>query len=520
MITLKCKKQSILRIRAPAGVTVYAILIFTVISTLIFALIRSAIFSATTARIDSACSLASESAFAGYSNKVFDNYGIFVLKNTGNASARMNRVLRANMSGSAATLKNYYITDQTFMTDNGGEAFYREAVDYMQNEAVTDYMSSLTGELSDSKAVAGLENLGRVAEKASTLADNYSDENELRERFASLEAEADAALEASDVHGNFVSFIKEDVDEGREVWDEMERRKREEGVTYIEPESDRNLLNGFNNIRRFLKGDLTGLVLGGSTVSGRTAVFPDGTKNEDITGHDFSGEGLASDIAFTEFLFLKFDSYTDKTESDVRGANPCYELEYIAGGKEGDRDNLNFVMKRLALIRQGLNMLHIMSDAAKRGESDALAALMLGWTLNPLIIKGGSYAVMAAWSYAEAVCDLKLLYSGKKVPIFKNSTNWSLSLENMLTGTLTPAADKGGTGLDYEMYLRSLFELMPVSVKCGRAMDVIDMRMRDAGDTDFSMRRCVFAQSMAAEFALPFTLAPYEREYEYAYSVR
>lgn len=519
MINLKCKRQSILRIRAPAGVTVYAILIFTVISTLIFALIRSAIFSATTARIDSACSLASESAFAGYSNKVFDKYGIFVLKNTGNASARMNKVLTANMSGSAATLKNYYITDQTFMTDNGGEAFYKEAVDYMQNEAVTDYLSSLTGELSDSKAIAGLENLGRISEKASTLAECY-DENELRERFSSLEADVDAALENSDVHGNFVSFIKDDVGKGREVWDEMERRKREEGVVYIEPESDKNLLNGFNNIRRFLKGDLTGLVLGGSPVSGRTASFTEGIRNEDITGRDFSGEGVAADIAFTEFLFLKFDSYTDIDGSDARGVNPCYELEYIAGGKDGDRDNLNYVMKRLALIRQGLNMLHIMSDAAKRGESDALAALMLGWTLNPLIIKGGSYAVMAAWSYAEAVCDLKLLYSGKKVPIFKNSTNWSLSLENMLTGTLSPAADKGGTGLDYEMYLRSLLELMPVSVKCGRAMDVIDMRMRDAGDADFSMRRCVFSQSLVAEFTLPFTWMPYEREYEYAYSVR
>ena len=182
MINLKCKRQSILRIRAPAGVTVYAILIFTVISTLIFALIRSAIFSATTARIDSACSLASESAFAGYSNKVFDKYGIFVLKNTGNASARMNKVLTANMSGSAATLKNYYITDQTFMTDNGGEAFYKEAVDYMQNEAVTDYLSSLTGELSDSKAIAGLENLGRISLQIVTMKMSFAKDFRLLKR--------------------------------------------------------------------------------------------------------------------------------------------------------------------------------------------------------------------------------------------------------------------------------------------------------------------------------------------------
>ena len=514
------KRRYVLRIRAPAGVTVYAILILTVVSSLIFALIRSAIFSSTMARIDSACSLASESAFAGYSNKVFDDYGIFVLKNNGSAAARMNEVLRANMNGSAAVLTNTYITNQVFMTDNGGEPFYKEAVDYMQNEAVTDYLSSLTGELSESKSVSGLENLGKISEKASSLGDENLSDDELRSRFSSLEADIDSCLGESDVHGNFLEFIKDDMGNGKDVWDEMERRKAEEGVTYVEPESDKDLLAGFKNIQRFLKGDLTGLVLGGSPVSGRSVTYPEGTKNEDITGRSYDGDGVAENVAFTEFLFLKFKSYTDINESDIRGSNPGYELEYIAGGKASDRDNLNYVMKRLALIRQGLNMLHIMSDPEKRGESDAMAVLMLGWTLNPLLVKGGSYAIMAAWSYAEAIADLKLLYSGKKVPIFKTAATWSLSLENMLTGSLGPGEDKGHTGLGYEMYLRSLLELMPVSVKCGRAMDVIDMRMADAGDTDFRMRNCIFSQSLFASFTLPYTFLPYEREYEYAYSVR
>ena len=514
------KRRSILRIRAPAGVTVYAILIFTVVSSLIFALIRSAIFSSTMARIDSACSLASESAFAGYSNKVFDKYGIFVLKNNGAASARMNEVLRANMNGSSAVLKNTYISNQVFMTDNGGEPFYKEALDYMQNEAFTDYLSSLTGELTDPKTVSGIENLSRISEKASSLGDENLSEEELRGRFSSLEADIDTCLGESGAHGDFLSFIKDDMGKGRDVWDEMEKRKREEGVIYVEPESDRNKLNGFKNIQRFLKGDLTGLVLGGSPVSGRSASFPDGVKNEDITGRDYNGENAAGNVVFTEFLFLKYNSYTDIKGSDLKGSIPGYELEYIAGGQANDRDNLNYVMKRLALIRQGLNMLHIMSDVKKRGESDAMAMLMFGWTLNPLIIKGGSYAIMAAWSYAEAVADLKLLYSGKKVPVFKTEATWSLSLENMLTGSLTPGDDKGNTGLGYEMYLRGLLELMPVSVKCGRAMDVIDMRMADAGDRDFRMRNCVFSQSLYASFALPYTFAPYEKEYEYAYSVR
>ena len=510
--------RGLCRIRAPAGVTVYAIMIFTLMCTLIFTLIRSAIFSATAARIDTACSLASEAAFAGYSNKVFDKYGIFVLRNTSSASTRMNEVLQANMSGGQARLRNTYISDQVFMTDNGGEPFYKEALDYMQNESVTDYLSSLSGEISDSRKISGLENLGKISESISSMAnENLSDET-LREKFSSVEREVDTALGESDNHGNFVSFMKDDLSNGKTRWEEKLQREAESGESEATPDNDRSLLNGFRNIQRFLKGDLTGLVLGGRSVSGRNSSLE--VKNEDITGSSYGGEGFGSNVIFTEYLFLKYKSYTDLSGSETGGANPLYELEYMIGGKDNDRDNLNLVMKRLALIRQGLNMLHIMSDAPKRGESDAMAAAMFGWTLNPLIIKAGSYAIMAAWSYAEAVSDLKLLYEGKKVPVYKTAANWNLSLEKMLTGDLAPAGGAGNTGLDYEMYLRGLLELMPVGTKCARAMDVIEMRMKDAGDTDFRMRDCVFSQVLYTSYEMPYSFAPYETEYEYAYSIR
>ena len=95
--------------------------------------------------------------------------------------------------------------------------------------------------------VTGLENLGNISEAASFLSDENLSDEELNRRLSSLESEVDEALGESDVHGNFVSFIKDDLGKGKEVWDEMEQRKRDEGVTYVEPESDRGLLSGFRN---------------------------------------------------------------------------------------------------------------------------------------------------------------------------------------------------------------------------------------------------------------------------------
>ena len=50
-----------------------------------------------------------------------------------------------------------------------------------------------------------------------------------------------------------------------------------------------------------------------------------------------------------------------------------YELEYMIGGKKLDEENLTSVVSRLLVIREGLNMIHILSDSKKRQEAQNLA---------------------------------------------------------------------------------------------------------------------------------------------------
>ena len=50
-----------------------------------------------------------------------------------------------------------------------------------------------------------------------------------------------------------------------------------------------------------------------------------------------------------------------------------YELEYLLHGNTTDRENLEQTITQLFLVRQGLNMIYLLSDSGKREEARALA---------------------------------------------------------------------------------------------------------------------------------------------------
>ncbi len=55
-----------------------------------------------------------------------------------------------------------------------------------------------------------------------------------------------------------------------------------------------------------------------------------------------------------------------------------YELEYLLQGQATDRENLEKTISELFAVRQGLNLIHILSDSQKREEAKALALVIAG----------------------------------------------------------------------------------------------------------------------------------------------
>lgn len=170
----------------------------------------------------------------------------------------------------------------------------------------------------------------------------------------------------------------------------------------------------------------------------------------------------------------------------------AYEVEYLVGGKKLDEENLVFVVNRLLAIREGLNLMHIMSDSQKRQEAQKLAMMITGVAgLSPLVLLT-TFFVMSIWALGESLMDIRGLLAGKKVMIFKTSTDWTLNLENLLVMGQRGEIGTGGgeRGLGYLSWLKILLFLDEIVCQEYRMMDMIQMNIcRKQGS--FRMRRGV-----------------------------
>ena len=101
-------------------------------------------------------------------------------------------------------------------------------------------------------------------------------------------------------------------------------------------------------------------------------------------------------------------------------------------GNGSDRENLSDAVHYLLAVRSGLNLIHILSDNAKRAQARELAAVITGaGSITPLILVT-TFFVMSVWALGEALMDVKGLLAGRKVMLFKAAEDWTLSAEKLL----------------------------------------------------------------------------------------
>ena len=70
-------------------------------------------------------------------------------------------------------------------------------------------------------------------------------------------------------------------------------------------------------------------------------------------------------------------------------AKPFLPMKWnnFLGGKESDRENLSDAVHRLLAVREGLNLVHILTDSQKRTEARGLAMAITGaGALTPLLM--------------------------------------------------------------------------------------------------------------------------------------
>lgn len=175
-----------------------------------------------------------------------------------------------------------------------------------------------------------------------------------------------------------------------------------------------------------------------------------------------------------------------------------YEVEYLLYGNGSDRENLSDAVHRLLAVRSGLNLIHILSDHAKRAQARELAAVITGaGSITPLILVT-TFFVMSVWALGEALMDVKGLLAGRTVVLLKTVEDWTLSAENLLALGRDGKPDAGGgeRGLSYLSWLKILLFVEPLVRQEYRIMDVIELNL-GRENSGFRMRNGVYRVDMS-----------------------
>lgn len=197
--------------------------------------------------------------------------------------------------------------------------------------------------------------------------------------------------------------------------------------------------------------------------------------------------GMPNDILFLAYLFDKCGYYGESKENSLFQ----YQIEYMIAGEDTDWKNLEKVAKKLLHIREVSNLIYIMSDSAKIAEAEAMALALTAVTLTPALAEPVKYTILFAWAYVESLQDVKCLFQGGKVPIYKTAADWKTGINSIknVKGSLTDT--DGGRGLNYKEYLEVLLFLTSKHDRTFRAMDIMEMDIRKTpGNSAFRLDGC------------------------------
>lgn len=207
-----------------------------------------------------------------------------------------------------------------------------------------------------------------------------------------------------------------------------------------------------------------------------------------ITG-GYSGRNLAQRLLVNEYMGIYFADFTDDIDTPL-----SYELEYILNGDTSDRINLENAILKILAIREGLNYMHIISDASKMQNAQELATVISGVLCLPQITLLIKFLIIAVWALVESAIDLRCLLSGGKVPLIKSRDDWSADLDSIfdiLNNNSLREKEESSRGINYEGYLKMLLYIEEPVKRNFRMMDIMQLDIAES-QNDFLINDMVY----------------------------
>ncbi|MBS6397751.1 MAG: hypothetical protein KH452_11495 [Clostridiales bacterium] len=173
-----------------------------------------------------------------------------------------------------------------------------------------------------------------------------------------------------------------------------------------------------------------------------------------------------------------------------------YQLEYIIGDMASDQENLEIVVRRLLLMREGVNYVFLLSHPEFQGKAEVLADILAGFTGNPALVEGLKHLILLGWAYGESLVEVRQLLGGYELAAVKTAEDWQVPLSRLLPLMGDPGKYdvqvKKQQGIDYELCLRIFLMGESSENLAMRAMDVIEGEWtREEGSENMHLDHCV-----------------------------
>lgn len=455
-----------------ASITVYMACTLLVMISFFTSVIESARVNAMKTKLICATDLAADSVLAEYCIPMLEQYGLFFIDtaygagdgNYFNTASHMEEYANKNIDAFyeyeenaivgeltdlafrewyGITVENVSITEGYYATDQDGEVLRQQAIDYMYNYYGIDVVTDLVSEMAGNYQLF-MENGWN------------KEENEVEQSLAENQNQIE------EMQGQ--EYTVEVVNEEGETELETHQVDAQDPTQNLTNDKEMVLLNAILGDQAF--------GLSNKAINCDLYLSNRGAANEGETPSYDAGvvTDLTNELLFDRYILQKCDCFDkDKSEKTLE-----YEVEYILGGKSSDKENLQYVVNRILIIRELSNMASLVADSEKMSLVIGTAkALALGIPGLDLLIQG---VLIAGWSYLESVQDIRDLFQGKKVPLLKSRMEWKTGLEGILGGESAVAnVDKG---LSYQDYLGLLLAVENEGKKTARLMDIMEMNIR------------------------------------------
>lgn len=467
------------------SITVFLALILSLVTALVCTGIESVRMAAARTQILNGADIGLYSLFGQFDREMLKDYDLFLLDGScgqgsldlasvyDNFSSYMKPVLKQNSQKLSVVQGGF--SAYRLLTDEGGEPFYNQVVQYMKETLGSQGVSLLLDKMKDRKEkTEQAEQAGEQAENGDII-ENYDaemEENNRKNEEALAEAEKNP--------------------EGGEL---------EDGDNVTAP--PQKVVNPISIIRRIRKMGILELVIPGNkgvydgqVQAGTLLSRREKQKGMPMYEPEKTDTSYTSQILFQQYLMEKLGNYSAPGKGALK-----YQTEYILGGKTGDIENLKSVAGRLLLIREGVNMVHLVSDGTKRAQAAGLASAIASAFLIPPATGVIEAAILLCWAFGESILDVRELFDGGKVPLVKSTADWQLSLENLpeLLNGLDSVRRGSEDGMSYEDYLQVLLLGVSREEKITRAMDMIELCVREKGRKNFRMDSCIVAAEISVD---------------------